>query len=368
MYSLSSLSLKMLDRRALIDELLALGDIAGRLDLLNFLRYTWDLDSMPSTDYRFSTAAGDIWDHIVSEQHWSYAYLFHEYFDLDNAPESQFFCFLESIIHPVVRPPEEQQKYVEVINKYLSQAGYHLLVKEESAGYKFYHLQTLDLLPSLPSERFEKLIFACKENKFKVSEGSLQSNISKLAHLESFLIYEWPVSSSSLLWIELVDWWAKQQNLSLSIATERSFYQRLRLPFLTKPRSHRLFFELYLKAFRFQYKENLPALLPQVYLQIPSAIVGSLEPDREQIVHFLMRLSEHQKIVIHIDDPHAYVDERGKYQPHKHAEIQAQNRELGIAGYEVYFFTEAELRNPEAGAIVEQFFRQLFQKYEVKPN
>jgi hypothetical protein len=41
------------------------GHWPGRLEEPEFLMRLWDLESMPSTDGRFSNAAEDIWQHRV---------------------------------------------------------------------------------------------------------------------------------------------------------------------------------------------------------------------------------------------------------------------------------------------------------------
>ena len=83
--------IKMLNRQFLIDELLLLGNIGGRKELVDFLRLTWKLDEMPSTDYRFQNAAEDIWKHMICNDDWDYNYLFDDYLNLINGSDELLF-------------------------------------------------------------------------------------------------------------------------------------------------------------------------------------------------------------------------------------------------------------------------------------
>lgn len=57
-------------RRNIMNELYARKNISGNYDLIKFLNRVWDLDNMPSTDYRFITAAEDIWQHMINNSDW----------------------------------------------------------------------------------------------------------------------------------------------------------------------------------------------------------------------------------------------------------------------------------------------------------
>lgn len=77
----------------------------GRLDDLKFLGRVWDLTELPSTDYRYSDAAGDIVQHTINNpDDWDRDWIFHDdRFNLDGCPDDIFIRFLCELIHPLVR-------------------------------------------------------------------------------------------------------------------------------------------------------------------------------------------------------------------------------------------------------------------------
>ena len=77
---------------------------AGKLDETEFLSRLYDLESMPSTDFRFPNAASDIWQHRFNNYDWEDNWIFtDERFDLLKCEDAAFLNFLCEMIHPVVR-------------------------------------------------------------------------------------------------------------------------------------------------------------------------------------------------------------------------------------------------------------------------
>jgi hypothetical protein len=64
-------SITTVTRRDIFDRITTEG-IAwhGRMDEVQFLSRLWDLADMPSTDYRYSDAAGDIRQHRLNNYDW----------------------------------------------------------------------------------------------------------------------------------------------------------------------------------------------------------------------------------------------------------------------------------------------------------
>ena len=95
-------------RRAIIDYLSVGRSWSGVIQDDEFLGRIYDLSRMPSTDYRYSTAAKDIWKHRVMNSDWSDDWVFtDERFDLLFGPDEPFLKFLAETVHPVVRPDTE---------------------------------------------------------------------------------------------------------------------------------------------------------------------------------------------------------------------------------------------------------------------
>ena len=110
---------------------------AGRLDEVEFLARMFDLASLPSTDSRFSDAAGDIWQHRVNNpEDWSDDWIYRDVrFGLLTGPTETFLRFLCEMVHPVVRPDRnEALQLVQHINDQLRPVGWILAEEEKIAG------------------------------------------------------------------------------------------------------------------------------------------------------------------------------------------------------------------------------------------
>ncbi len=59
---------------------------------------------MPSTDSRFDDAEGDIWQHMVNNDDWTFEYLLDDYLGLTRGDDQTLLRFLEICIHPILRP------------------------------------------------------------------------------------------------------------------------------------------------------------------------------------------------------------------------------------------------------------------------
>jgi hypothetical protein len=94
-------------RRALVDYLTVGRNWSGALNEDEFLGRLYNLDAMPSNDYRreYDTAAKDIWKHRVMNHDWSDDWVFTDgRFNLLHGPDEPFLKFLTETIHPIVRP------------------------------------------------------------------------------------------------------------------------------------------------------------------------------------------------------------------------------------------------------------------------
>lgn len=123
--------------RSLIVDSLVLSEreFHGRLDLMSFLKRIWDLSSMPSKDYRFQNAEGDIWQHMVRNHDWDYSHLLCDRLDLLGCEDRVFFQFLEICLHPLVVESEEEANALAAdLNKFLEKDGYRLVITLRISG------------------------------------------------------------------------------------------------------------------------------------------------------------------------------------------------------------------------------------------
>ena len=90
-----------------------------------------------------------------------------------------------------------------------------------------------------------------------------------------------------------------------------------------------------------------------------------------QRMDFLMLFSESQRVVIEIDGVQHYADYVAGNKKHyasvdKYADMMAAQREMSLAGYDVYRFGAKELYDPAIGKRkVRAFFEGLFSKYGI---
>ena len=293
--------LRSLGRRMFLDELLLLGDIAGRMDLIDFLGLTWDLETMPSTDSRFKTAAGDIWQHMVNNHDWSYSYLFGPYLGLVDGSDEQLLRFLEHAVYPTVRTREEQPKYLAFINRYLAKEGFELYLRDEIAGFQVYRAARIG---ARVSEKVKNLIFASNRPKPRIVLSDAVSNDIAIVGNEQYcLVYDKPLPQHGLRWNELVAWWAEGSSVQPSIETERALFKRLRDSLSPQSPAERTLFDTYFKSFREELGPNLPALIPQVYLHYDPYTIKELRAGRylvRQRMDFLLLFSHHQRVVVEV--------------------------------------------------------------------
>ena len=102
---------------------------AGKLDETEFLSRIYGLESMDSTDPRFSNAADDIWQHRVNNDDWDDNWVFtYEGFDLLKCEDAVFLNFLCEMIHPVVRvDANEVDNLYKIFNDSLSNDGFEIV-------------------------------------------------------------------------------------------------------------------------------------------------------------------------------------------------------------------------------------------------
>ena len=112
-------------------------DWSGRLEEQEFLARLFDLGALPSTDGRFNSAAGDIWQHRVNNPFdWENDWVFYDSrFDLMGCDDDLFLRFLCETIHPVVRSDAtEVEKLRQLYNTSLRNNGFELTEKTRMSG------------------------------------------------------------------------------------------------------------------------------------------------------------------------------------------------------------------------------------------
>lgn len=108
----------------------------GRLEETEFLSRIFDLKSLPSNDFRFPDATGDIWQHRVNNFDWDDDWVFYDdRLNLMRGDDEIFLRFLCETVHPVVRPDvSEVQKIVQMYNTYLTIDGFKMVERTRISG------------------------------------------------------------------------------------------------------------------------------------------------------------------------------------------------------------------------------------------
>ncbi|OKH84210.1 hypothetical protein EB75_05325 [Mycobacterium sp. ST-F2] len=113
----------------------------GRLEEPDFLARIYDLDSMPSTDSRYKSAVGDIRQHRVNNpEDWPDDWIFTDSrFGLQHGDDELVLQFLAEMLHPLVRPDEEEVgKLLKSFNEALARDGYELYPADWISGHAVY--------------------------------------------------------------------------------------------------------------------------------------------------------------------------------------------------------------------------------------
>ncbi len=289
---------------------------------------------------------------MVANSDWSYK----DFFELVGAvglSERRFRRILEEVVHPEVRTEEDQKHLIELMNPLLVRDGFELLPVEQMSGYPVYRV----IKKGGVAGQSKNLIFAANGPKPEiVLIDAINNDIEIVKNQEFCLVYDRPIGLDGLRWSELVQRWA---DLDGSKDPERELYRRLAAS-LSSPPEKRLF-RLCFEILRDTYGERLPAIVPQVYLHYDPYTIRE-QPNGSSLVRqrmdFLLLLPHRQRVVIEVDGKQDYAD-GDVASPERYAAMVAEDRNLRLAGYEVYRFGGYELMQPNPRAIVEAFLTRL---------
>lgn len=115
-------------------------DYYGRLAEIDFLKRNYDLESLESYDSRFDNAAGDIWQHTVTNDDYEAGWIFEDdHFQLMNGEDEILLKFLSSVFHPAVRYESGYwREFLDAVNGLLRNDGYELFPESQISGRDVY--------------------------------------------------------------------------------------------------------------------------------------------------------------------------------------------------------------------------------------
>jgi len=286
-------------------------------------------------------------------------------------PDRRVFRVLEALVHPTARKGAEQREWVRWLNERLAVDGFELREVEHVSGHPVFAAKERRLGAH---GRPKNLIFASNGPKPELGFiDAIDNDVVILSNAQHCLIYDEPMGDEGLTWPTLVSWWARVEGRDpASEETRKALGLRLLASTASPP--ERLLFSAYFKCYAGRLGERLPALLPQVYLHYDPATLHQLRQrnlERRFLVQrmdFLMLLPGSVRVVLEVDGQQHYATGMGtgaKPSPRVYAETVQSDRELRLAGYEVYRFGGYELGKAGANDTVRAFFDALLQRHRL---
>lgn len=309
--------------------------------------------------------AGQIERHVYrNPDDWTTDELF-ERLGAYDASDQRFGRFVEGLASAEVRPDVDAQRaFVGCANRILVQCAAELRETGIREGYPEFSLVHLY---DRPGSRPKNIIFASARKPDLRFRDAINNDIEIVTHADEVLVYDRPIGNEGLKWRDLQAWWSEQQGIDNDSEAKAGLYKRLKgiLPKESPPQA--VLFTSFFKTFG-QAIPGLPALLPEVWLHWDPHTVRERGADAllRFRMDFLLLLPHGVRIVVEIDGAHHYSDPKTRLaDPERYALMAAGDRDLKLAGYEVYRFGAAELLDAGAQARVGAFFRALFQHYRL---
>jgi very-short-patch-repair endonuclease len=335
----------------------------GRFDIL--LERLWVLED-PLSYFTGGTSLKDEIDRHVhrNPDDWSTETLFEKLGAFDSS-DRRFCLFLEGLASAEVRPDETaQRQFVAAVNEPLRACRAELRETGSQDGYPAFSLVST---AAGTKGRPKNLIFASPTKPDLRFRDAVDNDIEIVTDAEKVLVYDRPIGVDGLRWRDLQAWWAETRGLTDSDAAKKTLYSRLRdsLPANSPPQGR--VFDGFYKAFGASVPD-LPALLPEVWLHWDPRTVAERGADAllRHRMDFLLLMPSGVRVVVEVDGKHHYADAAGRADSSRYAAMAAADRELRLAGYEVFRFGTAELMDQaESQPLVKDFFERLFQRYHV---
>ena len=356
-------AISSITREKLLVKINLFGNLEGKVDIIDFLVRVFDIRNIPSKEKTFETFEYDVIRHMRNNDDWDYLYLLKEELDLIYKPDDMFIYFLEQIVHPIIREQSEQIKYVNMINDYIEKDGYKLVEDDIISDEKIYKVKVTE--NKGVNGQVKNLIFASDGPKPEIIiKDSLNNDIKIVKNEEHCLVYYNKIGKQGLRWGELVEWWKCINKIKEDgIENEKGLYRRLNKTLGDGP--EKKFFYLYYKVYKPILGENLPVLIPQVYLHYDPLTIRQLGGTKRLIhqrMDFLLLFSDRDRVVIEIDGKQHYSDDNIS-SPEKYSQMVSADRELTLNGYKVFRFGGYEFIQKDSEDFIIKFFHKLLSGY-----
>lgn len=309
--------------------------------------------------------------HLAIEKHfyenpdWSVEDLFDKIGAFD-ASNRRFVLFLEGLASADVLLDESaQRRFVDLVNCPLRASGVELRETDPAGGYPVFQVSSISHTKGRP----KNLIFASHVKPDIRFRDAVDNDIEIVTNADKVLVYDRTIPPEGLRWSDLQLWWSETNKIPNDENAKKTLYKRLKecLPKNSTPQTS--FFEAYFRGFG-KAIPTLPALLPEVWLHWDPKTVRQRGVDAltRFRMDFLMLISSAVRVVIEVDGKHHYANPQGQADGCRYAAMVAADRELKLAGYEIYRFGTDELNSNGSQQLVHNFFSELFNRYGVSVN
>jgi very-short-patch-repair endonuclease len=280
------------------------------------------------------------------------------------ASARRFALFLEGLVSSDVRPDEASQRsFAAKVNEQLLACGVELRETGVEEGYPVFRACPIG---TAPLGRPKQLIFASPVKPDLRFRDAVNNDIEIVTNADRVLVYDRPIGTEGLRWCDLQAWWGEEKNIADDTEAKETLYRRLRGSLPTNSPPQRVLFDSFHRVFG-RVIPRLPALLPEVWLHWDPKTArerGALALARFRM-DFLMLFPHGSRVVLEVDGKHHYAHTDGRADPSRYAELAAADRELKLAGYEVFRFGAEELAGESAAPTVRQFFEALFKRHRL---
>jgi very-short-patch-repair endonuclease len=292
-------------------------------------------------------------------------------FGYQDWPDPRFFRVVEALVHPTARKGEEQRAWVDRINADLVHDGFELREVERLSSYPVYRVRPIQ---AGGRGRPKNIIFASTGPKPELGfSDALDNDVVILNHAEHCLVFDEPLGDEGLCWSTLARWWGRRVGDAENLEEARKSLGTRLLASVGSPPEKELFAH-YFRYLALRMGERLPALLPQVYLHYDPATRTQLRErgveDRflDQRMDFLLLLPHHVRVVLEVDGQQHYATDtspEARPSPKAYTNTVRSDRELRLAGYEVYRFSGYELDKSRAEKTMQTFLDALLARHRL---
>ncbi|MFE0147839.1 hypothetical protein ACFWY5_11870 [Nonomuraea sp. NPDC059007] len=281
-----------------------------------------------------------------------------------DAGDARFERFLLALMSPYVLPDEPaQRRVVAIVSPHLNAIGAELLENGQEGGYPLF---VIALSGASRNRTPKNLIFATLSKPDIRFRNAVDNAVELLGDPDACLMYDQPIGPGGVLWRDLQAWWKDSRDITDDGEAKRSLYQRLGRCLPANSPAQRNLWELYHEIHGPAVHE-LPALLPEIWLHWDPKTVE--QRGRDALLHlrmdFLLLMPHNCRVVLEVDGSQHYAT-AGRPDRHKYAAQMRGDRNLKLAGYEVFRFGTAELEDRTAAKpLLEEFFTTVFQRFNV---